>query len=849
VAQGEWPLPEPGARIDLAPARWIWLPSRRTLANTFVLFRREIELASAAVEARGWVSADSRYRLWVNGRRVQWGPAPCDPRSYEADPIDLTSYLRPGTNVIGAEVLFYGVGEGTWPTGKPGFVLALRVKEEGGRAQEVVSDGAWRAFLDRAHRPGQFKRWYLRTLQEEFDARLHPVRWSEPGFAPDAAWVAPLELEVPSDRPASVSSYYDYLTDGGVAAEGAELRTRAVPLVREEARPMLRLVQSGRVRWRRDPRDWFEYRMPGSFETVEDTAAFPSGDGAWTLQPAEGEGVFATFELGEQMVGFPFLSVEAPVGTVVELMTQEAHDLPGPAWLDTHHFSWSRFVCREGPNRFETFDYESLRFLQVHARGAKGPVLLRDVGVRRRSYPWPKPPHFRCAEPPLQRLFEAAFNTLVNAAQETIVDGMGRERQQYSGDGAHLLHATRLVCGDGQLARRFLRSYALGQTLDGYFLDCWPAYDRLNRIAQRQVGATPWGPLLDHGVTFVYDAWRHYLETGEADLPVELYPRFARLAAYLLGRRGPDGLLPVEGWGVPAVWMDNPPCFPRQRHKQCAFNLFTAGVLRQALVPIARLAGDGGGAQRFSTAAESLLAATVQRFWSPERGLFVDNRPWQQEEGGPHLDDRSLATGLLFDQCPEGRVGETVAALAEPPSDLGLSYPANAHWRLWALARHGRIDVVLRELRHRWAAMPSVLLNNTIAEQWEVRPDSTDQWSHCAVSPLLLLFMDIAGIRPAAPGFERVWVRPQLGDLPALELTVHTVRGPIGFRAEPAGGGHRVWLTLPEACPGELLLPEGVPAAVTPIGLERSLGLARYALPPGETTLFDVPASAGSPER
>ena len=205
-------------------------------------------------------------------------------------------------------------------------------------------------------------------------------------------------------------------------------------------------------------------------------------------------------------------------------MTQESHDPAGPAWLDTHRFSWTRFVCREGENRFEAFDYESLRFLQVHVHDAAGPVLLRDVGVRRRSYPWPKPPSFACAEPRLQRVFEASFNTLVNAAQETIVDGMGRERQQYSGDGAHQLHATRLVCGDRQLARRFLRTYPMGQTLDGFFLDCWPAFDRLNRIAQRQVGATPWGPLLDHGVTLVYDAWRHYQETGETDLPARALP-------------------------------------------------------------------------------------------------------------------------------------------------------------------------------------------------------------------------------------------------------------------------------------------------------------------------------------
>src|SRR5258708_7784908 len=97
---GSAPLP------DLSPAQWIWFPCGRCLANTFVMFRREIDLATKPVRATGWIAADSRYRLEVNGQRIQWGPPPSDPRWAEADPIDLTSTLQPGKNVIGATVLF-----------------------------------------------------------------------------------------------------------------------------------------------------------------------------------------------------------------------------------------------------------------------------------------------------------------------------------------------------------------------------------------------------------------------------------------------------------------------------------------------------------------------------------------------------------------------------------------------------------------------------------------------------------------------------------------------------------------------------------------------------------------------
>jgi alpha-L-rhamnosidase len=102
----------------------------------------------------------------------------------------------------------------------------------------------------------------------------------------------------------------------------------------------------------------------------------------------------------------------------------------------------------EGTNHFETFDFESLRWLQLHIHNARGPVKVRDIRVRRRVFPWPNQPRVRTNEPELQRLWDACLNTLNNSAQETLVDGMARERQQYSGDGGHQLHGVHLFGAD-----------------------------------------------------------------------------------------------------------------------------------------------------------------------------------------------------------------------------------------------------------------------------------------------------------------------------------------------------------------------------------------------------------------
>ncbi|HPA16663.1 MAG TPA: alpha-L-rhamnosidase C-terminal domain-containing protein [Verrucomicrobiae bacterium] len=828
--------------ITLAPAKWIWLPSERTLPNTFVLFRKEIELPAIPTLARGWIAADSRYRLAINGNRVQWGPAPCDPRNLDADPIDMKPFLRPGKNVIAVEVLFYGHGDGTWPGGKPGLILNVPIKTPSGDLN-ILTDASWQSMLDRAHPPGHYKRWFLRALQEEFDARLHPYGWDAEGFAPDGRWTASMEIKCPADKPPSCRADQHWAADtvDRVPQEFGTLRARQIPMPRETIVTAKALAHSGRVLWKRDPEDWFDARMPDAFQVSRDPIVPPGNADSWELPatPDPREGNEATFEFHEQIVGFPRFTIDAPAGTIVEMMIQEGHDPEKTRWLDSHHFSWSRFVCREGHNEFEGADFESLRWLQLHIRNASRPVTVRGIGVRRRQFPWPNEPLIRTSEPTLQRLFDAGINTLRNSAIETLVDGMGRERQQYSGDGGHQLVAARYAFGESRIVARFLRTFSEGLTKSGAFLDAYPAYDRLARLPQRELDSSVWGPILDHGVQFNFDCWKHYMFSGDSDALREPYPRLVQFAGYIWGLRGRDGLLPVDGLGMPVVWIDFT-AFKQQRHKICSFNLNTAAMYRHALAPMCDLMGNARLASEARERGDALLRATVQRFWSKEHHAFIDNLPWLLEEVGPRLSDRTCATAVLFDQCPGNDTAASVRALADCPPQMGLSYPCNAGWRYWALGKAGRADVILNEFRNKWAAMPSVAINNTIQEHWRSSPDSAAQWSHCALSPIYILFDEIVGLRPLEPGFARFQLRPQLGDLPDLEAIAHTPRGPILLQAKREGETHRVTVTFPAECEVELLLPSAGSATFEPLLPDHPVGLKRYRLPKG-TASFQIP--------
>ena len=819
--------------LNLAPAKWIWYPAKRILPNTFFHFRKTFDTKKGIRSATGWIVGDSRYVLFCNGQRIQFGPAPSDPRFTEADPVNLTTLLKQGQNTIGATVLYYGFGDGTWPAGKAGFIFRLDIVYEDGAEETVVSDTTWKAQLAKSWRAGMYKRWYLRSLQESFDARLYPFGWNESGFQEDRSWKPVIITGNAAEKTALATAISDYMFDSG-SPEVSQLRKRLIPLIREEAVPVEGLAESHLVHWQVPPEEYFDMVTADAFEGVKTTSAEAKGEQKWSgrLQGQE-KGCVLTFELKEQVVGWPYFSIEAPEGTIIELMVQQGHvpfDKGGPALINNNLNSWSRFICKEGQNKFITFDFESVKWIQLHIRGAAGNFLVANAGVLRRVYPFTQTPELTTSDTALQKLFTASFNTILNNSQETIVDCMGRERQQYSGDIGHVVHMLHRAYGEQRLPARFVSTFSQGMTLDGFFMDSWPAYDRLNRLAQRQLGLTPWGPLLDHSVGFTYDSWYHYLYTGRKEDLEEVYPRLVRFYQYLRTMWKPGILIPVENLGVPAVWMDTD-SYKAQRHKQCAFNLYIAGMLKEAFGPLSIAFGRKDLQSEALAMCDQLVKAVRKNFWSAQEGMLIVNLPWLKEEGEQRTCERSISQFILSGFATEKEKKALATEFIKTPARLGLCYPPNAHWRYWALSACGQIQPVLNELRTKWLSLPAVQQNNTMPETWHQVPDTHAQYSHASIAPIYVAYMCLAGVTVLEPGAGRIRIHPQPGDIAQASITNYTPHGPVKVGWNGAKGSREMILQVPGGVTAELWLDERERIQLTPVRKEN--GMAVYLLTPG----------------
>ena len=83
---------------------WITSKEAKGAGNQLYYFKKEFELKTV-LEAKVEISAQARYKLYVNGKLAGFGPCKGSREKTFFDTIDVTDYLRVGTNKLHVEVM------------------------------------------------------------------------------------------------------------------------------------------------------------------------------------------------------------------------------------------------------------------------------------------------------------------------------------------------------------------------------------------------------------------------------------------------------------------------------------------------------------------------------------------------------------------------------------------------------------------------------------------------------------------------------------------------------------------------------------------------------------------------
>lgn len=424
----------------------------------------------------------------------------------------------------------------------------------------------------------------------------------------------------------------------------------------------------------------------------------------------------------------------------------------------------------------------------VEIENAPSPLTARDVRQLAAHYPFDEQAgQFACSDARINAIWDLCKHTMkATSFGGVFVDG-DRERLPYEAD-AYINQLGWYYCaGDATL----------------------PRYSH-EHLIQHPTWPTEW-------ILFsVLMAWEDYRFTGDAR-SVELFYDDLK-SKTLLALARPDGLISTVKPPVPkqvgeAIHFNKPlrdivdwPFMERDGYEMkpinTVVNAFHCLALRR-MAELSEAVRKPADAALFRAAAVKSLESLNTKLVNPATGLYVDG------EGSSHSSLHANMFPLAFGLVPPERV-EKVTAFVKSRNMACSVY--GAQFLMDALFDHGEaahaMALMTADNDRSWTHMVERVGTTIALEAWDNKYKPNQDWNHAwGAAPANILPRKLLGIEPLQPGYARILIRPQPGNLAWAEGRVPTPRGPVALRIEQSETTCRLMVEIPPNTTARIELP------------------------------------------
>jgi alpha-L-rhamnosidase len=774
-------------------ARWCWTEEFRHPWNTYVYFRKLIDLPGTPRRAIVRMSADARYTLFVNGHRVHQGPARCYQGRQSFDTLDLSVLFHPGKNVVAAIGHQFGVS--TFQSvfrDASGFFLDGVVECDGGPVPLHTPDG-WICRNARGWRQNVARQSIQLGFQEHFDADADPPDWMSDAFEPKAEddWVTPWNQGPVGTNPWLL------------------MEPRGVPLLADHVESIAAVVAQFRgenPRGYKVVEDVYHLVDPGKFkkdnEALENPAAMLRDDDEPTTVPVppEGEFIAATLDLGTYRTGHFMLDIADAAGDEIidVLFSEEIEKSQLPMLLPTdshsHESQALRYRCRPGAQKWEAFHYVGMRYALIIFRNVENkPLKIRRIAVRQVHTAVEQIGQFQCSDDRLTQIWNVARHTQLNCSFDAFVDCPWREQAMWWGDSRVQAKVMAHAFGDISLLERGIRLIAQSQTPDGALHAHAPADLPRHRLP-------------DFMMTWIGTLWDHHFHTGRTDLIVECLPTVHRLLEFFQSHESAESLIgSFDGFWMFLDWQQ-----VFKGDYSAPFNLMYLQSLRWAS-ELCRLGGEDDFAAEYEQRAAKLQTSIEKYFWDDKAKSWRDGFDIKTAKPVEQMSQHTTTLAILLGLKPETHANLLRQVLLKSATSkrtkILTASPYFYAYVLQVLAGNGLRAEAIEIIREKWGEFLEQG-STTFYELWEVTTQSRcHAWSS---SPLYHLMEIVLGVSATEPGWKRVKIAPFPGTLDYARGVVPTPRGPIRVEWERAGEDEfAVRVDLPDGVIADFISPTG----------------------------------------
>ena len=748
-------------------AKWIVAPGTDPFGFGVYHFRKPLDLPEQPRRFVVHVTADNRYQLRVNGNRVVCGPARGDLNHWRYETVDLAPFLRAGRNVVAAVVWNYGdlapEAQTTWRTG---FLI------QGGTADEkaVNSDESWKAARNAAYSPipfthAQLRGYYVVGPGERVEGAKYPWDWERPEYD-DSSWAA-AQPAVPDGR-----------SNGSPRASPDApnrwlLVPRTIPLMEERPERLAAVRQAVGV------------SVP---------SAFPAAPAAFTVPARTRARVL--LDVAKLTTAYPVLQYSGGAGATIKMGYAESLYLPKAEGgdkgnrneVDGKEFigNYDLVVADGGQDRlYSPLWWRTYRYLELTIETQAEPLLIEDLYGIYTGYPFERKQQVDARSPLVEQILDVGWRTARLCAHESYMDCPYYEQLQYAGDTRIQALVSLYAAGDGRLMKNAIAHLNDSRTAEGA---------TMSRAPTRQQQYIP--PFSLWWIGMVHD---YFMYVDDPAFVQEMLPGVRAVLGFFAAHQKDNGSLGAMPWwnyvDWTPEWQNGVP--PREADGSSAPLDLQLLLAYDWATHLEETLGSRALAAEYRAAAARLRQAIRSLYWDAGRRLFADTPAHKQ------YSQHSNVLAVLSGVTSGNEARDLVTRILADTTLVRCSYYFR-HYLHSAVNLVGEGDRYL-DLLGDWESMLSRGLT-TFAERYEQPGNPTRSDCHAwSASPNFEIFRTVLGIDTAAPGFQRVRIRPFPGRLERVAGSIPHPKGEISVKIERAGAGLRVDLALPSGVSGEFL--------------------------------------------
>lgn len=765
--------PDPANRIW--HAAWVTHPTAPLREPLVLRFRRLLTLAAVPASYIVRVSADNRFILYVNGRRVGDGPARGDLDHWRYEQFDLAPDLRPGKNLITATVWNWGIFA---PIAQMSDRTAFLLESEATGTDGISTPDGWQVETEPCHsaldRASVTQRSYMAAGPgEEINAALCDWTWNTPSDD-NQNWVAvasPMRDSIYGNVNRAHSAYTRGDNPWGLVPD----RLPHMAYTPASAGQVVRV-------------DSHTPAEPG-------IKSFP----AHRVTVPANVHIHILLDRKTLTTAYPILTVSGGKGSQIWLTYSEAlydnldhkGDRNALYYTDAQGMRRPRhalglrdeFLPDGGAKRvFEPLWWRTWRYLDLDIRTGTEPLTLDSLTAAFSAYPFKERATFQSPDPELAQIWQISWRTAHLDAHETYMDTPYYEQLQYVGDTRIQALISYAVTGDDRLARQALRAFNDSRIPEGITRSRYPSSLPQN---------IPTFSLLWIGM--LHDYWMY--RSDPAPVRESLMGTRAVLD-WFNHYEQPDGLLRKLPWWSFIDWVSSGaiPTYD-SKGESCVTTLQYLGALDNA-ADLESAFGDSALVARYRARATHVRSGIYAQCWAPARGLLADN------PGKAVFSQQSNIMGVLYDVIPKNEQRAVLQKMLdiEPGTTPDGVLSASYYFRFYlarALDHAGMADDYLASIKP-WRQLLALHFST-----WPEVPGNTRSDSHAwSAHPIYDLLTLVAGIEPASPGFKTVRIAPHLGSLASVTAAYPHPEGMIQVEYHRQGNALDATITLPAALHG-----------------------------------------------